>query len=243
MLCSRALQFIQNKQPSAATSFHFYQFDRPYGALDTLRSISGLLFEKFWSLNSEISAEPLLGKLCKAIQGTFSVDSVTSFLKLLILEGFGRAYVMIDGLDEEYEPSRWREAEVVVKCLMKVGQELAGSLRLWFSTQPRPLIVDNLRNHLLLEIKGRAFIDVEIFLSDRISKLDGLYLSQDTYKALCTRAEGSFLFATLMLEMIQKKASTTREVQNLIDHASWPKSLDERYRGIILSVEKRSLAR
>ena len=254
ILCSHAIQTIQETKPSAGVSFHFCQFDRFHSALETLRGLANTLFEQFWgrvgvsgtSTGTAISASlpPLVEELrTKTACSSSNEESIRDFLKVLI-KGFDRTYILIDGLDEECEASRWPDFKIVLETLLPLVTSSEGSFRLWISSQDRATLREEFKTFPSFDIKYCVSRDVELFLARRLNA-EG-EISREELDSLLDhlkmRAEGNFLWASMMIKMISE-ASSMREMRRLVKDG--PRNLDDYYRKIIMTIEKqyRTLAR
>ncbi|KAF8521950.1 hypothetical protein BU17DRAFT_45376 [Hysterangium stoloniferum] len=229
-LCSSMIQSIERLDSTAAVAFHFYQFDQIHSTLETLRVIAGQLFEKLWNASRVISED-----INKTIQGTSSsIENVQSLIKILVTN-IPRAYFILDGLDEECEGSRWGEAQATLDFLLELSREFP-RVRLAYSSQFRPCIDDKLRNFTAIEVQQAAEGDVTGYLEHSLNSLE---IPDDdkpvVLENMKRKAEGNFLWATLMVVMIQE-ASSPKELKQCLEDG--PSKLDEYYRRIFARFDK-----
>lgn len=242
-LCARIICSIQESDPKAAVAFHFYQFDKAYSAIETLRLLADQLFEKHWNGSHSVPDEIHV----KTQSSSSSLDNIRDFITILV-KTLPKTYFILDGLDEECLGIRWTEAQAVLDFLVKLSSEYSGSVRLWCSSQNRSCIQDRLRQFTIFDIKGDIANDVTDYLSRRINELDGLEVPHNEQRTMLeklkNRADGNFLWASLMMEALMEEASSIAEMRQFIEEGL-PSSFDGYYQRIFRRIEAphRSVAR
>ena len=241
-LCSHIIHSIEESDPAAATAFHFYRFDHAYSAIETLRLLADQLFEKYWNFSHLVSEEIHL----QTQKTSSSLENIRDLIKILV-KSLPKTYFILDGLDEECEVGRWTEAQLVLDFLIQLSLTFPESVRLWYSSQDRPFIHKKLSAYIF-DIKDQVKNDVTYYLSRAIPELDASEVSEEEkagiLENLKERAEGNFLWASLMVNALTEEANSLKEIKQLVKDGL-PLTLDGYYRRIFEGFEKhhRSLAR
>lgn len=116
------------------------------------------------------------------------------------------------------------------------------TIRVWYSSQERPVIRQLLETHLVLNVKEQIRLAVDDHISLKVPGICNPEVDQDTrawiLSELKARADGNFLWASLMLKTIENEVSSFDEMERFIKEGL-PKDLDAYYRRIIARYEKR----
>jgi NACHT domain len=240
IICSRAVQLIQDSDPNAAVVYHFYQHDQRFSAGETLRILAGQLLECYGKSSNQIDDELYL----KSQRTSCSPENVQEAITMLV-KRLPKTYFFIDGLDEEVTPpTRWTKASTVLDFLILLSIASPDTVRIWFSSQSLPCISDKLGLHPTLDVKDQVRADVMHYLSHTMSRsnpdLDEEEKEEMLWK-LQNRAEGNFLWARLMIKALQKQANNLGEMKQFIDRL--PEDLDDYYRRIFSRIEQKSQQR
>ncbi|KAJ6601314.1 hypothetical protein DFH09DRAFT_1127428 [Mycena vulgaris] len=235
ILSSRVIQVI-TEEPDAAVAYHFYRFDQMNTGSETLRLLANQLFDTYWNRTHAVPAEMYL----KTQQSVCSLENVQELVKTLV-KLLPKSYFIVDGLDEECMGSnRWAEAATTLDFLITLAKDSPDRVRLWYSSQYRPCISEKFKEYVVLDIKDEVKDDVSLYLSRANPELSDLEVSdQDKDKVLESlrgRAEGNFLWASLMLKSLKETASLTDMKQFVKD--GLPYTLDDYYRRIFDRFEK-----
>ncbi|KAJ7762426.1 hypothetical protein DFH07DRAFT_411026 [Mycena maculata] len=235
VLSSRAIQSIQEDPDAAATAYHFYRFDEMNSASETLRLLASQLLDAHWNRTHVISAEMYTTR-----QSVCSLEKVQELIAMLV-QLLPRSYFILDGLDEECMGSyRWTEAVTTLDFLVDLAKASPDRVRLWYSSQYRPVINERLKDYIVLDIKDEVKEDVSVYLSRANPELNELEISDadkdDVLESLRGRAEGNFLWASLMLKSLKDTASLSDMKQFVED--GLPDTLDDYYRRIFDRFEK-----
>ncbi|KAJ6601324.1 hypothetical protein DFH09DRAFT_560440 [Mycena vulgaris] len=234
ILSSRVIQAIK-EEPDAALAYHFYRFDQMNSGSETLRLLASQLFDAYWSRTHAVSEEMYL----KTQQSVCSLESVEELVTILV-KLLPKSYFMLDGLDEEVsmgsESPRWSEAVNTLDFLIALANGFPDRVRLWYSTQYRSRINEKFREYVVFDIQDKVKDDVTLYLSRANLELRHLEVSdQDRdhlLKSLQVRAEGNFLWASLMLKSLKPEEVTSLKDMKQFVKDGLPKTLDEYYRRI-----------
>ncbi|KAK1236510.1 hypothetical protein PQX77_000239, partial [Marasmius sp. AFHP31] len=222
MLCSFAIHSIQ-PTPDSATSgdmaaFHFVRFDQSCDATDILCLLAEQLFQSYWRRTQQI--DPYIHAFTQT--SNCSVDNIIELL-CAIVEKVTRVFIFIDGLDEQ--ENRWAEIKLVIHRLTALAVKYPDRLRIWYSSQPRAYISNELipLGCQVVTLREEFSRDVESYISS-IPKLAG----NGQRDQVVERAGGNFLWAKLMVDSIEKYANTPRELEHFL-RDELPIGLDEYY--------------
>ena len=169
------------------------------------------------------------------IQHTLDVvssENLKTVFRMLIRQ-LPMVYVFFDGLDEICDNDTcWDRIKSITDFVIGLSLE-HDSLRIWCSSQDRSCIKEELKSFEIIDMTTRSNKqDIERFLSSSISKLDALEDADPGTRSLvlgdlCNKADGCFLWASLMLDSITK-AATLNGIQRLI-RESLPKDCEKYY--------------
>ncbi|KAI3611445.1 nacht and ankyrin domain protein [Moniliophthora roreri] len=233
VLCSFAVRSVQDNNPKAAVAYHFCQFDQPYTATEVLRLLGDQLFEAFWKGTEQVDEEMYLltqRSACSLDHIKRLLDALTKKLPLV--------FIFVDGLDEEQEYQRWSEISIVIDYLNQLTTEHPDTVRVWYSSQPRTYITEKLTASHVVDIQVHAGPDVTLFLSRAIPEVDELGDGgNELIDALVDRADGNFLWASLMIKALREEVNTLREMRKFIQNGL-PTELDGYYQRIFDRIEK-----
>ena len=237
VLCSHAVEYTKNLCELHAQCFQFYEFDNERTAIVTARNLANQLFERYWLLNHDVPED-----LQIASQKT-SADLINVFDFIRILVGkLSKVFIFLDGLDEECTMARWKETIKIVEFVNLLAETSAKTVRVWYSSQDRHIIRQELENHMLLNVEGQIRIAVDEHISLKVPGICNPEVDQGTrtwiLNELKQRADGNFLWASLMLKTIENEVSSFDEMEVFIKEGL-PKDLDAYYRRIIARYDKR----
>ena len=242
-LFAHCINSVWESDTKAAVAFHFYQFDKPQSAIEILRLLADQLFEKYWNDTHNVSDDVY----SKTLKSSSSLENIRDFI-IELVKALPKTFLLLDGLDEECTGPRWTDAQAVLDILVKLAIEFPGSIRLWYSSQYRACIHDKLGEYAVLDIKPQIQDDVTQYLSLRIRELHSLGVPDEegakVLDNLRRRADGNFLWASLMVKALMEEASSVAEIKAFIEDGL-PSNLDAYYRTIFERMEKshRKLAR
>ncbi|KAJ6623171.1 hypothetical protein B0H10DRAFT_825470 [Mycena sp. CBHHK59/15] len=235
ILSSHVLEAIKQSDTVIAVAYHFYRFDQMNSASETLRLLAGHLFDHYWELKHEVMEEMYL----KTQRSVCSLESVQELITALVTV-LPKSCFVLDGLDEECMGARWTEAATVLDFLINLAKDSPDRVWLWYSSQYRPCINEKLKAHPILDIKDEVKKDVSFYLSRVNPELNDLEVSdadlQGVLQDLQGRAEGNFLWASLMLQALKNTDSLTDMKEFAAD--GLPETLDDYYRRIFERFEK-----
>ena len=237
VLCSCAVEYVRNLSGTQAECLHFYEFDNEHTAIVTARNLATQLFERYWLLNQDVPED-----LQNASQKSGAdLSNILDFVRILVTK-LPKVFIFFDGLDEECTVARWKEASKIIEFVNLLAEHLPTTVRVWYSSQDRPIIRGQFEKSLVLNIKEQTRIAVEKHISLRVPGICNPEVDQNTrtwiLSELKQRADGNFLWASLMLKSIENEVSSFDEMELFIKEGL-PKDLDAYYRRIIARYEKR----
>lgn len=243
VLCSHVAEHIQTLQENIAIAFHFCEFDDQRTALSTAQILATQLFEKYWLMYQDIPDD-----LQKAAQkSNASLVNILDFIRLLVTK-LPMTYILIDGLDEEIHEARWVEIEKIIDFVNLLVTTYPNSVRVWYSTQDRFVIRRKLNSFPSLDIKQQVKGAVDRYIDAAVPEISNHEVDQDTRNwmlaELKKRADGNFLWASLMLKSIENEVSSFDEMEQFIKKGL-PRDLYSYYRRIFAQYQgrERELAR
>ena len=237
VLCSHALEYMKNFGGIQAQCLHFCEFDNEHTAIVTARNLATQLFDRYWTLKQDVSED------LHSISQKSGADliNVFEFIRVLV-EKFSKVYLFLDGLDEECTMARWKEAVKIVEFVNLLAENSPKTVRIWYSSQDRPTIRQQLESHLTLNVKEQIRVAVDNHISLKVPGIRNPEVDQDTrawiLSELKQRADGNFLWATLMLKTIENEVHSFDQMEKFIKEGL-PKDLDAYYRRIFDRYEKR----
>ncbi len=237
VLCSHAVEYTRSLSEAQAQCVHFYEFDNEHTAIVTARNLATQLFERYWFLNQDVPED------LQSTSQENGADLVNVFELIRVLVGkLPKVYIFLDGLDEECTMARWREAIKIVDFVNLLAATSPKTVRVWYSSQDRPVIRQQLESHLVLNVKEHIRVAVNDHISLKVPGICNPEVDQDTrtwiLRELKQRADGNFLWASLMLKTIENEVSSFDEMELFIKEGL-PMDLDAYYRRIIARYEKR----
>ena len=237
VLCSHILNHIQTCQKDIAVAVHFYEFDDQRTALSTAKILATQLFEHYWLLYQDVPED--LRNVSQKSEA--SLINILELIRLLVIK-LPKAYVFIDGLDEETHQGRWREASKIVEILILLATTYPYNVRVCFTSQDRLDIRKRLGSFPSLDIKERVKHSVDRYISLAVPGIDNVEVDQDTRDWILTelknRADGNFLWASLMLKTIENEVSNFDEMEHFIKKGL-PEDLYSYYRRLFTQYEAR----
>lgn len=245
VLCSHAYQYVENLvlETKVTVALHFYAFDDQNSAVTTARGLAAQFFAQYWCLHKDIPEDVRDASLKSAA----SLANILDFIRLLVSR-LPRIYIFFDGMDEECNSARWKEAVKMAEFFISLAETFPCIVRLWYSSQDTFLIRQKLENFPVLNIKDRIAEAVDKHITSKVPGLDNVEVGQETRDWILTelqsRAEGNFLWASLMLKTIENEVSSFDEMERFIKEGL-PQDLDQYYKQIFSRYEmrERELAR
>ncbi|KAG1745715.1 hypothetical protein EDB19DRAFT_459773 [Suillus lakei] len=233
-LCSSISTILSSR--SDAVAFHFCDFAQHYKPFETLRMLALQLVYKYWDDVHDIPQE-----LCDVAQSSPSVlENVQSIIKVLV-KFQPKVYFLLDGLDEETTGERWKDTVDVLQFLIQLTKDSPTKVRLWCSSQPRPLIKKELEGYSHVDVSVHVKKDIAFYLSKSIPEAEGLEPldQQKVLQDLHRRAECSFLWANLMIRELQGSPTSLREMKEFVERGLPSTLLD--YYGLLFRRFQKSL--
>jgi len=245
VLCSHACQYVENLglEAKVAVALHFYAFDDQKPAVVTARGLAAQLFSQYWCLHKDIPEDVQDASQKSAA----SLSNVLDFIRILVSR-LPKVFIFFDGMDEECNTARWVEALKMTDFFISLAETFPHTMRLWYSTQDTFLVRKKLESFPVLNIKDRIAGAVDEYIASKVPGLDNVEVGQETREWILTelqgRAEGNFLWASLMLKTIENEVSSFDEMEQFIKEGL-PKDLDQYYRQLFSRYEtrERELAR
>lgn len=195
---------------TSATCFQYYTFDEEFSSLQVYRALAEQLGNRLWEHNEDIPEE--IHAITQKTATSSKSEDLKAVIRLLV-DRMSTTYVFLDGLDEECDNGlRWHQLRQVLDFFVGLATFEKKAVRIWCSSQARTC-VDGLLQlyptlHVTPDLNNK---DIELYLKNHIPELDNLELDEG-YKTLVladlrTKADGCFLWASLMLHSITNAAS------------------------------------
>ncbi|KAL4264298.1 NACHT domain-containing protein [Pleurotus pulmonarius] len=241
-LCSTIVDSLQSDADESAVAFHFYDFQQMYSADDTLRLLGDQLLRYYWAQTKSIASE----LLALTQQNPYCQENICDVI-LFLVSALPKTFILLDGLDEGLSDSGWERSgvKVVLDFVIRLASDCPDKVRVWCSSQYRPYFNETLGGFTTINITDNAQQDVTRFLQAAIDKLDLDVGDQVPFLSnLVSRAGFNFLWASLMIEDLQERATSTATMQEMVYQDQLPTSLDDYYRAILnrIQAHHRSIA-
>jgi Cdc6-like AAA superfamily ATPase len=231
-------QVAQITPDTSATIYQYYTFDEEFQAIQVYRCLAEQLANRLWTLIGDMPEQ--IHAYTQRSSTSAKAEDVKAVIRMLV-EHISTTYIFLDGLDEECDHGpRLGQLSDVLDFFAELASQKPRYVRLWCSSQHRTCLDHRLKGIPSIEVtKNLNSYDIEMYLSEMISGLDNLELHQG-YKTLILKdlhekADGCFLWASLMLHSISS-AATLRTVQEHIRNGL-PKDCEKYYQRKIESVE------
>ena len=238
MVCAYAIQQISQRS-SCYSIRQYYTFDEEFSALQVYRSLAEQLADHVWTQLDDMP-EQIYEYTQRSATSSRKEDVKMAIC--LLLSKVPMTYVFLDGLDEECDnEKRWKELEEVLEFFTEISVTDCSRLRLWCSSQDRTNLRKKMDNFTAIEIdKNLNERDIETCLAERIWSLE-IQEIDPGYRTLIledllNKADGRFLWASLMLDLIVD-AATLNSVQQLVQQGL-PENYELYYHRKIQSVDK-----
>ncbi|KAF1845137.1 uncharacterized protein K460DRAFT_416448 [Cucurbitaria berberidis CBS 394.84] len=231
VLTAYAIEEAQRTNPgTSATCFQYYTFDDEFSCLQVFRALAEQLSNRLWEHTEDIPED--IHAITQRTATSSKTEDVKNVLRQL-MQRMSTTYVFLDGLDEECDNgTRWLQLKQVLDFLIGLATYEKIPLKLWCSSQSRSCMDGVLQLYPTLQITPDLNNkDIERYLKSQIPELDSLELDEG-YKTLVltdlrARADGCFLWASLMLDSITNAASL-QVIQEQIDEGL-PKDYENYY--------------
>ncbi|KAF2664316.1 hypothetical protein BT63DRAFT_105847 [Microthyrium microscopicum] len=247
ILVSRIVEECQ-KRVEFKTSFFYCNASDP-NRTSYLSILTGLLVHM---VSQERSLVPFFfSKINSSGQETLKSHQLAEGLFRISCERISKHFVMIDGLDES--PSK--ERKLLLSFLAEVVEhmeEQPGSFRLLIASQCEPDIAEALHKssqkrpsfsiqNLAIQQKDNKE-EIESFVNERVGRIEAKFdleiqQSECIKKLVSTRANGMFLYATLVLENLDAQDCKINVVAEL-DDDKFPSKLADAYERILSRLER-----
>ncbi|KAG9231383.1 hypothetical protein BJ875DRAFT_517370 [Amylocarpus encephaloides] len=231
VLCSHAMDLLGSEPEAPTIAFQFFHFDEQTTARQLLQNISSQLLEQYWSRNKCIPDN-------LRVNATYAADdskNISTMIHSLILE-LPMVYIFLDGLDEEVAGARTKEAMKIIEYVTELTEKFPGRVRVWFSSQDRSIFRSRFQKYTIIDIQSQIHAAVQSYLCQALPGLCDLELDEPTQnwalKELQERADGHFLWATLMIKEITVSIPSISHLKSFIVNGL-PRDLDDYYRRII----------
>ena len=240
VLCSFAADYIQRQKGSVAIAIHFYEFDNQRTALLTAQILAIQLFEQYWVRHRDIPEDLLnVSQKSKA-----SLTSIMDFIRLIVPK-LPSVYLFLDGIDEECGQIRWNDAVRILDDVLRLVKDNPACVRIWCSSQDTISIRKYLQAFPTLDVRDKIKTAVDEYISSTVPGIDNPDVDRDTrswiLSSLKTRANGSFLWASLMVRTIEDGVSSLDDLECLVEEGL-PQDVDEYYRRMFARYEARERA-
>jgi Cdc6-like AAA superfamily ATPase len=225
VLCSAAIERLRSAQYNAITAFLLLRFDQPAQSLQLFRTLADQLLHLFFQQSAQIPNE-IVALLSRNRDDSASVKELIQFL----LTRMKPVYIFLDGLDELEE-----DIKDFLSFIVTMAKDSGGTLRLWCSSQPRSSIKMALKGCHELEIDAtHVECDIRAYLTSYIPDAieeENQILTTTVYKAVSERAEGSFLWASCMVDWIGDAESPAERIKKIKE--GFPDDINTYYKRIL----------
>ncbi|KAL2104548.1 hypothetical protein VUR80DRAFT_10314 [Thermomyces stellatus] len=147
--------------------------------------------------------------------------------------------LILDGLDECSEDSRYRLLDLIIQVSAE-GRIADGRLKILLTSRPQPTVQAKLRgpwvNILRVEDEMRSLeSDMKRVISTKVAQFGySERLTDDVTQYLVRNAEGSFLWVSIVLQLLEESGdSSYRGVMDILRGSSRGSDLFNLYRGIL----------
>lgn len=219
-------QGLSKDEQQAVVAVQYFSFDENERLLLLYRQLADQFFhELYYKTQDEMSDE-----IYALAQRPATIPSLQTFIRVLVAES-QTAYLLVDGLDEEYASSeRWQAASDVVAFFLSTARQDGSSLKLWCSSQDRRRVRDLLSGAEQIHLTAATNNDdIARLFDDALHSPD--FEERDTeakaavLQSLKRHVDGNFLWARLMLDATSAAVSM-RELQAMLD-AGLPGGFEE----------------
>lgn len=219
VLASYAVETLPKITPNGSAIIHqYYTIDDEFPALLVYRCLAEQLANELGKLRIDMPED--IHTFTQHGATSARSEDVQKLIESLI-EALPVTYVILDGLDEMCE-TKYRRNDVcdVIKFLQQLT---TNRLRVWYSSQSRTWLDSILPSLPSIEVtKALNNSDIEKYLSEKIVSLDRDEINEDLRNSiprkLCAKADGCFLWASLMLDSIDNKANSLTEIEEIIEN-------------------------
>jgi hypothetical protein len=239
VVCSYVVTYVKSAAVDAGVAFHYYRFDEQVPSTTVYRNVAEQLYDQLYLQEDDDISDPM-HDLTKN-KGD-NQESLKEMIKLLVYE-LSRSYIFVDGLDEECtDGKRWEDASDVVSFFKSLAEEEGSTVGFWCGSQDRSNIREILGSLPQLQLdestnKGT----IESFFATAMPLLDSLDVDPGTktlvIDELKTKARGSFLWASLMVDTIRDATSLQYLQKELSD--ALPKDFERYYARKIGAIEEK----
>jgi len=131
-----------------------------------------------------------------------------------------KVFIFLGGLDEEDSGARQKEALKILDFVIELTNQFPGRVRFWLSTQDRAIFRNRLQTNTTIDIQAQIKTAVHQYLCQALPGLCDLELDEGTQswtlKELQQRADGHFLWATLMIKEITRSIPSISHLKSFI---------------------------
>ncbi|CZR51156.1 uncharacterized protein PAC_01031 [Phialocephala subalpina] len=229
-LCSHAISHVVSLPDSPVAAFQFFRFDEQTTARQLSYNLATQLFEEYWRRNRTVP-ENLRVNTAEAAD---NFKNIQTLIRSLLPE-LPKVFLFLDGLDEEDSGARQKEATKIIGFVLELARSFPDKVRVWFSTQDRPLFRKWLGEYAV-DIQEHIKSSVHLYLCKELPGICDIEMDEATHnwalKELQDRADGHFLWATLMIKEITLSIPSLRKLKHFIK-TGLPSDLDGYYKRIL----------
>lgn len=217
------------------TAFIFIEED--VSNIQNLRNLAEQLLLQYFEASSRM-LPALTSLLDKDSNDSSHIKGLISFL----VKELKKVCVFIDGLDEAPNSEQWEETVIFLRQL---AGDSSQNLKVWVSSQNTSLIrsrlegfeeLDSCQHDMSLDIKAYIDAKMPVYMAESSSES-----AARIHKIVQKKAEGSFLWATQMIELLKEADSEGERISMALN--GLPKSTNDYYRRILKRVQKEDTAR
>lgn len=219
-ICSQTIDRLEASRPEATVAFHFFSFDEEQSPRHVYRNVARRLFFSVYSNERDEISEEVLELLRS---DSTSIGALQMMIAALVAEAKS-CFILLDGLDEELENSkkeRWQNARALLTFFITLASAPDSGLKLWCSSQDHREIRQLFTKAEKIQLSAAKNTgDIEKLLQLALNERDYLDTVAESKKEqiladLRKQVNGSFLWATLMLDVI-KDALSLADVEEMV---------------------------
>lgn len=237
VLCSRLVESLEEGEETVAVAYHFYRFDEPSSAADVLVHMAYQLFAHHIKTSLDVDILQDFADTIR-LRGNASSAYCSKQIISTLVQRSVMVYFLVDGVDEESTPERYREAVKVLSFLQSLVDDHPRKVRLWGSSQNVPSTIAAYERYTPLYVKDEMERDMMSYLSSALTTLELPDDAKDRVLATQEHDPGSFLWAKLMIGDLDN-ANSPAELARVVEEGP---TLDQYYLRFFQRLESKAHA-
>ncbi|KAG6906977.1 hypothetical protein DXG01_011142 [Tephrocybe rancida] len=208
-LCAHAIKSVLKVERCSPVLYHFFHFYKPFTAADIIRHFASQLFHAL--VSSRPCSYAMLQKFKKIIDDAntparFRAEIIVKDL-IELFSSESPVWIFLDGLDEEKESQRWKEAKPVIDFLLTLSRTTS-QVRLWSSSLDIGRIQEVFEGYARINVESEMKQDIATFLSRKATELKLSEKGQDLLRIRLKKDRlGGFLWANMLIERLEQADS------------------------------------